>query len=116
MDRERDVEKWLKKEIEGLGGEFWKFTSPGRDGVPDRIAMFPDGRLVFVELKTTKGKPTKVQRYQIGVLLAMRRQVCIVRGKRAAKEFLEDMMGRGTLSLDYFSDGSRMMIEEWKKL
>lgn len=116
MDRERDVEKWLKKEIEGLGGEFWKFISPGRDGVPDRIAMFPDGRLVFVELKTTKGKPTKIQRYQIGVLLAMRRQVCIVRGKRAAKEFLTDMMGRGTLSLDYFPDGSRMMIEEWKKL
>lgn len=110
MDRERDVEKWLKKEIESLGGEFWKFISPGRDGVPDRIAMFPDGRLVFVELKTTRGNPTKVQRYQIGMLLMIRQQVCIVRGKRAAKEFLTDMMGRSTLSIDYFPDGTRSMM------
>ena len=106
MERERDIEKWLKMEIEGLGGEFWKFTSPGRDGVPDRIAMFPDGRLIFVELKTTRGNPTKIQRYQIGMLLMMRQQVCIVRGKRAAMEFLKDMKRRSPFSLDYFPDGT----------
>lgn len=110
MERERDIEKWLKKEIESLGGGFWKFTSPGRDGVPDRIAIFPDGRLVFVELKTTRGNPTTIQRYQMGLLLTMRQQVCIVRGKRAAMEFLKDMKRRSPFSIDYFPDGTRAMM------
>lgn len=106
MDRERDVEKWLKKEIEGLGGEFWKFTSPGRDGVPDRIAIFPDGRIVFVELKTERGRLSKVQAYVCKRLIDMRQQVCIVFGMKGAREFLTDMMGRSTLSIDYFPDGT----------
>lgn len=106
MEREKDIEAWIRRRVEDLGGEFWKFTSPGRDGVPDRIALFPDGRIVFVELKTERGQLSKIQRYQMRMLLMMRQQVCIVRGKRAAKEFLKDMKKRSPFSLDYFPDGT----------
>lgn len=91
MERERDIEKWLKKEIEGLGGEFWKFTSPGRDGVPDRIALFPDGRIVFVELKTERGQLSKIQAHVCKRLIDLNQQVCIVFGMEGAREFLQDM-------------------------
>lgn len=38
----------------------WKFTSPGRAGVPDRVFM-GDGRVFFVEFKKRGGKPDPLQ-------------------------------------------------------
>ena len=34
-----------------MGGLALKFISPGYDGVPDRIVLFPGGRIAFVEVK-----------------------------------------------------------------
>ena len=34
-----------------MGGLALKFVSPGYDGVPDRIVLFPGGRIAFVEVK-----------------------------------------------------------------
>ena len=42
--REREIEKWLREQIKNLGGKALKFTSPGNDGVPDRIVFLPGGR------------------------------------------------------------------------
>ena len=91
MDRERYIEAWLRRRIEDLGGMFLKFTSPGNDGVPDRIAIFPDGRLVFVELKAANGKLSKIQKHVCKKLIDMNQQVCVVYGMNGAKQFLEDM-------------------------
>ena len=49
--RESSIEKKLKTEVEKHGGKAYKFVSPGTSGVPDRIVLFPGGRLFFVELK-----------------------------------------------------------------
>lgn len=49
--REAAIEKKLKKEVEARGGLFLKWTSPGFTGVPDRIALLPGGKLLFVEVK-----------------------------------------------------------------
>lgn len=48
---EAQLEQKMKKTIEALGGMFLKWTSPGFTGVPDRIALLPGGRAVFVEVK-----------------------------------------------------------------
>lgn len=58
---EAQVERYLKKEIEKLGGYCWKFVSPGAAGVPDRIILLPGGRVVFAELKAPGQKPKKIQ-------------------------------------------------------
>ena len=55
--RERDIESWLRDKIQQMGGVAMKFTSPGNDGVPDRIAILPGGQVWFIELKTTGEKP-----------------------------------------------------------
>lgn len=34
-----------------MGGWAVKFSSPGLDGMPDRLVLFPGGKLGFVELK-----------------------------------------------------------------
>ena len=103
--RERDIEAWLRTRIEGMGGMFYKFTSPGEDGVPDRIAIFPDGRIVFVELKTKYGKLSRIQEYQIGRFLERHQQVCVVYGEEGASKFLRDMKNHVVSSVAYSAEG-----------
>lgn len=52
---EKEIENHFVWTVERLGGKSWKFTSPGRSGVADRIACLPDGTTWFVELKRPKG-------------------------------------------------------------
>ena len=59
--RESEVEKHFVWTVERMGGITYKFTSPGRKGVADRIACLPDGSTWFVELKTKGGRLSKLQ-------------------------------------------------------
>ena len=60
---EKDIEKYLVRQVKQMGGAALKFVSPSMAGVPDRIVMIliPKGRLYFVELKRPSGKPRKLQ-------------------------------------------------------
>ena len=58
---ERDIEAYLVDKVRAAGGVAMKFTSPQRRSVPDRIALLPGGRIVFVECKRPGGKPTDAQ-------------------------------------------------------
>lgn len=62
--RESTVERKLVTEARKRGGFALKFVSPGLDGVPDRLVLFPGGRLAFVELKapSKKMRPLQVRR------------------------------------------------------
>ena len=60
MERERDIERKLKRKVEGVGGICFKFLS-SVSGVPDRICLFPGGVIVFVETKRWGGKPRPLQ-------------------------------------------------------
>ena len=44
-----------------MGGWAVKFSSPGLDGMPDRLVLFPGGKLGFVELKAPGKKPRPLQ-------------------------------------------------------
>ena len=77
---EKEIEKILKDEVKKAGGKAYKWTSPGNDGVPDRIVIFPDSIPIFVELKTGIGKLSKVQKAQIRRLKELGQQVEVVRG------------------------------------
>ena len=58
---EKDVEAYLVRRIKQLGGMAEKFTSPSKRSVPDRIVTLPNGKIIFVELKAPKKKPTPNQ-------------------------------------------------------
>lgn len=60
--RERSIEQELKKTVKGMGGICAKWVSPGIDGVPDRIVLFPGGRIGFVELKAPGKKMRPLQK------------------------------------------------------
>lgn len=53
---EKEIEHKLKRMVESHGGLCLKWVCPGWLGVPDRICLFPGGRVVFVELKRPDGK------------------------------------------------------------
>ena len=60
--KEKIVENHFVWAVERVGGKTWKFTSPGRKGVADRIACLPDGSTWFVELKTKGGRLSVLQK------------------------------------------------------
>jgi hypothetical protein len=75
---ERDVEKHFVWTVERMGGITYKFTSPGRKGVADRIACLPDGSTWFVELKTKGGRLSPLQKMFAADMAALnQRYMCI---------------------------------------
>lgn len=89
--RERDIEQWLRTQIETMGGLAFKFTSPGNDGVPDRLAVLPGGLIYFIELKTDRGRLAPLQVWQQNRLDALGCQVRTIRGMDEARAFIEEV-------------------------
>ena len=48
---ESALERKICDYIKTLGGKAYKWVSPGAPGVPDRIAILPGGRIIFIEVK-----------------------------------------------------------------
>ena len=59
--REKIIEQKLAKAVKSMGGIAPKFTSPGFDGMPDRIVLLPGGHMAFVEVKAPGEKPRPLQ-------------------------------------------------------
>ena len=59
---EKTLEKWLKREIEALGGLCLKLQTPGMTGIPDRLVLLPSGKVWFVEVKKLNGVVSLRQR------------------------------------------------------
>lgn len=53
--RERAVEKFLREEVEAIGGICEKHVTPGRRGAPDRLITWPFIPMELVETKAPKG-------------------------------------------------------------
>jgi len=59
--REKTIEQKFREAVKAAGGLALKFTSPGFDGVPDRIVLLPGGKMAFVEVKAPGEKPRPLQ-------------------------------------------------------
>ena len=89
--REATIEARLVREVRKLGGLCYKFTSPGNPGVPDRIVILPDGRTIYVELKTEIGRLAKVQQWQLEEMRKRGADVRVLKGLDQVMEFLEEV-------------------------
>ena len=61
MQSEKYVERKLKEAVEAKGGLCIKFLPFLLNGLPDRIVLLPGGIIKFVEVKTEKQTPRKLQ-------------------------------------------------------
>lgn len=89
--RESEIENILRDEVKKAGGRAYKWVSPGNDGVPDRIVIFPGRVPVFVELKTEQGVLSALQRAQIQRLKELGQSVYVVRGIDGVSQFFQDL-------------------------
>jgi hypothetical protein len=99
---EKDIEAAVCKYAKSLGMLCYKFTSPSRRSVPDRIFFTPQGICFMIEFKRAGGKPTPAQQVEIAKLRSQGVTVYIVDtvafGKRVVgieKERIgsEDLLG-----------------------
>lgn len=86
--RERDIEAYLVTRCRHVGVLCYKWTSPGRAGVPDRICVFPGGQVVFVELKAPGKKPTSAQLREHARLREYKQKVAVVDSIEEVDELL----------------------------
>jgi len=65
--REKTLEQKFRAAVKAIGGLALKFTSPGFDGVPDRIVLLPGGKMAFVEVKAPgeKTRPLQLARHRL---------------------------------------------------
>ena len=89
---EAQIESKMVRMVRDRGGLCYKFISPNNPGVPDRIVIAPDGRTIYVELKTLFGRASEIQKWQIGEMQKRGADVRLLHGWEAVKEFIEEVM------------------------
>ena len=89
--RERKIEKELVARVKAMGGIAPKFTSPGFDGMPDRLVLLPGGRMGFVELKAPGRKPRPLQLARHRLLRRLGFKVYVIDGIEQIDSVLEEI-------------------------
>ncbi len=62
---EQQIQSKRIKELESIGYYVVKLIKTNKNGIPDLIAIPPDSDVLFVEVKTPKGKTSKLQEYRL---------------------------------------------------
>lgn len=88
---EKDIERRLVNGVRALGGRAYKFVSPGNIGVPDRLVVLPGGRVIFVELKTERGRLSPMQEIQLQNLAELGAAVGVLWGIDDVNNFLAEV-------------------------
>jgi len=65
---EKRLEKLVVLHAKRLKLEVYKFSSPGRRGVPDRMFINTRGRICFLELKAPGKKPNALQQREMKLM------------------------------------------------
>ncbi|WP_147536084.1 VRR-NUC domain-containing protein [Bacillus marasmi] len=89
--RERDIETYLRDKVRKAGGKAYKFESPGNDGVPDRLVIFPVNRIYFVELKAPGKKPRPLQIKQMNDISSFGCSVRVIDSKEGVDDFIKEV-------------------------
>lgn len=75
---EHEIEDKLALQLAKAGHLCLKFVSPGFPGVPDRIVLTKDGRVLFIECKAPGKKPRRTQPKVLKMLREMGHRVELI--------------------------------------
>ena len=62
---EQQIQTKIIKELESEGYYVIKLIKTNKNGIPDIIAIPPNSNVIFSEVKTPKGKVSKLQEYRL---------------------------------------------------
>lgn len=90
---ETDLEIELCEAVEyELKGHAYKFTSPGRRNVPDRLCVVP-GLVFFVEVKAPGKVPTPAQEREMNRLARLNQWVFAINDREGLRKVIKKMKG-----------------------
>lgn len=95
---EKQIEKKVCDYARAGGLLVYKFTSPGRAAVPDRMMVNRFGHVFFIEFKREKAKPTVAQTREHDRLLARGLDVFVVDDVVKGKLIIDLMVNRNVNS------------------
>jgi hypothetical protein len=91
---EKDIEAKVCEYAKQLNVLVYKFTSPNRMAVPDRMLIRPDGHVWFCEFKREGAKPTPAQEREHHRLRQHKVSVFVIDNVEEGKLMI-DLMVRG---------------------
>ena len=96
---ERTIESYLRKEVLKRGGRAIKLTSSSLRALPDRLCVFPDGVVAFVECKAPGRRPSKNQQMMIELLMSMGHIAVWLDGRPSVDAFMKWLEDNKCVSL-----------------
>jgi len=91
--REKIIEQKLVRTVKDMGGIAPKLTSPGFDGMPDRLVLLSGGHMAFVEVKAPGEKPRPLQLARHGMLRRLGFKVYVLDDEQLISKILEEIGG-----------------------
>ncbi|SMB81470.1 hypothetical protein SAMN05660745_02423 [Corynebacterium glucuronolyticum] len=88
---EKSIEQNLRKQVQRIGARAVKLTSPGTAGMPDRLLLLPGGKVIFVELKASRGHLRPIQKRRHEQLRALGFTVRTINSQRQIDELINEI-------------------------
>ena len=111
---EGTIEKHFIQIAEKHGYQYFKFTSPSKAGVPDRL-IIGHGTSMFVELKAPGEEPRLLQREQFRRMRRDGAQIYVLDTKPIVDEFFATLLAH-TRADGFLSDEARLNLAPWRKV
>lgn len=92
---EKTVETRLKNKVKAMNGLTLKVNASNMAGLPDRIVMFPQGKIYFVELKAPGKKPRPLQLSAHRILTRLGFVVLVIDTPQGVDDFLKKVTENG---------------------
>lgn len=86
---EQQIQSKRIKELESLGYYVIKLIRTNKNGIPDIIAIPPNSDVLFSEVKSAKGKLSKLQEYRIKELNGFGFKTEVYKGQSPTNELTE---------------------------
>jgi len=90
LTSEKTIEKKFCDCVKAHGGLALKFSSPSYVGVPDRIVLFPNGKIFFVELKSPNGTVRPIQQFVFNKFAEFGFPVHVIYNSKMIDSFFDD--------------------------
>lgn len=92
IDSEKLVERKLVELVKVNNGMCIKLLCDQLIGLPDRLCLFPNHKMAFVETKTTGQKPRRIQAYMHKKLRALGFRVEVIDSVEGVEQFINDII------------------------
>ena len=92
VDSEKVVERKLVELIKINNGMCIKLLCDQLIGLPDRLCLFPNHKMAFVETKTTGQKPRRIQAYMHKKLRALGFRVEVIDSVEGVEQFINSII------------------------